>query len=394
MLAYFDCFSGISGDMTLGALIDLGVPETWLIQNLERISLKDFELSTERTSRKGISGVEVQVRSSEKVSHRHYADIVSMIRGSGLSGRVQELSLDMFDRIATAEAVVHGCDKQHVHFHEVGAVDAIVDIVGTCLCLEYLKISRVIGSRLPLGSGFVTCAHGTLPVPAPAVLEILKNVPVCGADTGHELVTPTGAAIITAIAESFAPMPDMRVEKIGYGAGQRDLEDRPNLLRVVLGTDAAPAAWSRDSVTVIETSIDNMNPEIFSFVMDRLFETGALDVSWTPVFMKKNRPATKVEVLCMPDKKEAVMQCLFNETTTLGIRYFETRRRILERKAETVDSVYGPVVVKRIRQADGTQRLAPEYEACKRIALEKNIPVRVVYDAVIEKCLQADKVRK
>jgi hypothetical protein len=284
----------------------------------------------------------------------------------------------MFEKLAAAESKIHGCPKHHVHFHEVGGVDAIVDIVGTALCVDYLKVETVFVSKVPLGTGFVHCAHGVLPVPAPATAEILKDIPVYGTDIPCELVTPTGAAIITTLASSFGPMPGMRISQTGWGAGSRDLDRIPNLLRIFLGE---PAGLS-DTVSVIETTIDDMNPEVFGFLMERLFEDGALDVCLIPVFMKKNRPGTLLQVLCGHHVKEALISRILTETTTLGVRCFEAQRRILKRESVRLETEFGEVTAKKIHSPDGRTRIVPEYDVCRRIARDRNIPIRTVYDKI------------
>ena len=319
MIAYFDCFSGISGDMTLGAFFDLGVPVEWLNDRLETIPLTGFEMLVETVSRNGIQSKSVEVRVKDDTTSRHYEDIKSIIEKSPFSFEVKQRSFDIFEKIADAEALIHGCPREKVHFHEVGGIDALVDIVGTALCADYLEIDSVIASPIPLGRGFVTCQHGILPVPAPATLGILKGVPVYGTKIPHELVTPTGAAIIATLAESFEEMPDMIIEKIGYGAGKREMESQPNLLRIILGTEITNSKkrvgeYRSDNIVKIETCIDDMNPEMFGFLMERLFEKGALDVYWIPIFMKKNRPGTMVQVLCSENCREVlvpiVKECL------------------------------------------------------------------------------------
>lgn len=382
MIAYFDCFSGISGDMTLGALFDLGVPVKWLQESLQQdVPLPGFDLSVEPVQRHGITGRRVRVRVNDGQADRNYNDIKRLIGGSRLSDFVKKTGLDMFERIADAEACIHGCPKAEVHFHEVGGVDALVDILGTALGIEFLGIKKVMASKIPLGTGFVSSDHGRLPVPAPATLAILTDVPVYGSGIDTELVTPTGAAIVTALAESFGPMPVMKVRKIGYGAGRRDLNPIPNLLRIVNGDVPAPSA---ETVVMVETCIDDMNPEIFGFIMDRLFEDGALDVYWVPIFMKKNRPGTMIQVLCRADAKEAVARRILMETTTAGIRYYDVHRQTLERKQIQLKTPFGEIPVKQIKNPDGTYRIVPEYEICRQIATEKDIPIREVYENIIK----------
>lgn len=381
MLAYFDCFSGISGDMCLGAMIDLGVPVKWLAESLHQIPLHGFELSSEPTFRMGIKGTQITVQDFDYISERAYKDIIALIEKSDLSYQVKTHSLKIFETLAKAEAHIHGCPVENVHFHEVGGIDAIADIVGTALCIEYLGITRIAASEIPMSKGFVSCAHGRLPLPAPATLEILKGVPVYDAKIAKELVTPTGAAIIKALSESFGIMPNMSIEKIGYGAGTRKLEDRPNLLRIIIGR-SQPSCMQSDEIMIIETCIDDMNPEIFGFLMERLFEDGASDVYWIPIFMKKNRPGTMIQVLCSQDKKDKLINRILSETSSLGVRFYEAKRLILERKLVDVQTKFGNIQMKQAIMPDGTPRLIPEYEVCRKIALEKKMPLRQVYEAL------------
>ena len=388
MIAYFDCFSGISGDMTLGAFLDLGVPVEWLKDQLGRLPLAGFDICVDTVFRNGITAKSVRVQVEDDTTSRDHAQIRSLIINSPLSSNIKQMSRDIFERIAQAEAVIHGCTVDQVHFHEVGGIDAIVDIVGTALCMDYLGIKTVIASHIPLGKGFVSCDHGTLPVPAPATLGILKGVPVYGTKIPHELVTPTGAAILVTLAGSYGELPEMIIEKTGYGAGKRDIESIPNLLRVIMGTGLESdtgqiSALHKDTVVVLETCIDDMNPEVFGFLMDRLFEQGALDVYWIPVFMKKNRPGTLVQVLCRRNLKEVLMDCILSETSTLGIRYYNAKRCMLTRETVIMKTAYGEIQVKRITEPGGSVRIVPEYEVCKTIALENKLPIRRVYDTII-----------
>ncbi|MBT8357920.1 MAG: nickel pincer cofactor biosynthesis protein LarC [Deltaproteobacteria bacterium] len=387
MLAYFDCFSGISGDMTLGALLDLGIPVEWLQEKLKKIPLKAFDIKVEQVLKNGLTAQNVFVNVKDDGKSRNYEEIRLLIQASPLSDSVKIKSLEIFSRIASAEAKIHQCPVDKVHFHEVGGVDAIVDIVGTALCLERLGIKKIIASTIPLGRGFVSCSHGTLPIPAPATIEILKDVPVYGTQIENELVTPTGAAIIASVAESFEPIPQMTIEKIGYGAGKSSIESRPNLLRIITGTALVSrienhTEYEKDNIVVVETCIDDMNPEIFGFLMDRLFEDGALDVFWIPVFMKKNRPGTMVQVMCTDEKKDRVINRILSETTSLGIRYYGVQRRCLQRQQIKIKTKYGKLDVKQVKDIDGGIRLIPEYEVCRKIAIEKNIPIKKVYDTI------------
>jgi uncharacterized protein (TIGR00299 family) protein len=382
--AYFDCFSGISGDMTVGALLDMGVPLKWLQEQLTGLSLDGFSLSTDAVAYHGIQACHFQVRVQGDSIHRHYGDIKIMIEKCPLSSRVRQTSLAIFDQIADAESRVHGVEKDQVRFHEVGAIDSIVDIVGTALCLEYLGIDTILSSKIPLGKGFVDCQHGTLPIPAPATMEILKDVPVYGTGISAELVTPTGAAIIKALATDFVDMPAMIIEKIGHGAGSRNLPKRPNFLRVLTGQVQALSDENTqdplgDSVVLVETCVDDMNPEIFGYLMDRLFDDGALDVYWIPVFMKKNRPGTLIQVVCNMDKRIPVINRILSETTSTGVRFHSIQRTKLRREIVTLSTTLGDVMMKKIVDPDGKTRLVPEYESCKKIALAHKIPIKNVY---------------
>jgi uncharacterized protein (TIGR00299 family) protein len=387
MLAYFDCFSGISGDMTLGALLDLEVPLDWLKEQLQAIPLEDFDMVVRPVQRHGIQAASVQVEVLKSETSRNYSDIRTLIEDSTLQDAVKSTSLSVFKRLAEAESRIHNCPVDQVHFHEVGGIDAIVDIVGVALGLDYLGIKKIVASPLPLGKGFVNCSHGKLPVPAPATLEILEGVPVYGTGIGHELVTPTGAALIASLAQGFEPLPPLVITRIGYGAGQKDFDNRPNLLRIIL-SDAYELSAERggelleDQITIVEACIDDMNPEIFGYVMDRLFEDGALDVYLLPVQMKKNRPGTMLQVLCREDYRDRLIARVFDETTTTGVRYHSSRRRLLEREQHEINTSFGKIAVKKIKDPQGSTRLVPEYEVCRQIALERNIPIRLVYEAV------------
>jgi uncharacterized protein (TIGR00299 family) protein len=395
MHAYFDCFSGISGDMTLGALIDLGVAPGWLHDELTRLPLEGFQLAVKTVVRSGISANLVNVEVHDSKKSRDFKEIRSLLETCPLSEIVKSNSLIIFEKLARAEAGIHGCSLEEVHFHELGGIDAIVDIVGTALCLEKLGINKITASKLPLGSGFVDCQHGKLPIPAPATIEILKDVPVYGTEASNELVTPTGAAIIVCLADSFGPLPEMSVKKTGYGAGQRELQDRPNLLRIITGTPVGPEKDLKDNlqtdqIIILETCIDDMNPELFGFLMERIFEDGALDVYWIPVYMKKNRPGTMVQVLCKEDRKDILIRRLLTETTSLGIRYYHAHRQLLTRDQLTITTSLGEIQVKRIKDPEGSTRLIPEYEACKMIALQKKIPLRVVYDTIVKEAAESE----
>jgi len=384
MHAYFDCFSGISGDMTLAAFIDLGVPVSFLRESIGRvIPEKEFAIDVHSVSRKGLHAVNVVVTAREDTASRDYSEIRSILQEKSLPKRVRTISLEIFGRIAEAEAKIHGCPVEKVHFHELGGVDAIVDIVGTAFCVDFLGLSSMSASTVSLGKGFTECSHGRLPVPAPATLEILKGVPVSGSGIPYELVTPTGAAIITTLAGEFHDFPHMEIHKTGYGAGKRDLSEMPNVLRIVTGKKTGESFENGlEKVVIVETCIDDMNSEIFGFLMERLFEDGALDVYWLPVYMKKNRPGTMVQVVCRESIREQIIGRILTETTTSGVRYYRADRRILERETVEVETRFGRLKAKRITKPDGNTVIVPEYEVCRKIALQNNIPVKQVYDAV------------
>jgi len=395
MIAYFDCFSGISGDMTLGALIDLGVPPAWLKESIAALPLTGFDITVAEVVYNGIRAKRVAVHAHGHHHHRHYTDIRSLIADSPLPDPAKRTALSIFKRLAEAEAGVHGCRPEEVHFHEVGAVDAIVDVVGTALGLHHLGVTEAVGSPVPTGRGFVHCSHGRMPVPAPATAALLTGVPIAAAEVDYELTTPTGASILTAIAGSFGPMPAMTVRGVGYGAGSRNLEPGPNLLRVFIGEPdgCGPSEFRRDNVIVAEAAVDDMNPEIFGYLMERLFSEGALDVVWVPIQMKKNRPGTLLQVLCRKEHLAAVARCILAESTTLGVRYHEVERFVAEREAvQLATAAFGTVAVKRIRYPGGDVRLVPEYEVCKRIAREKGLALRAVYEAIARDAVEANLV--
>jgi uncharacterized protein (TIGR00299 family) protein len=382
-LAYFDCFAGISGDMILGALIHLGVPGDFIEENVRNMPLEAFHLEVSKAARMGIHGQQVKVVVEDKDKPaRNYQDIKAVIENSRLPDTVKGSSLKIFGRLAGVEASIHNCPKESVHFHELGGVDAIVDIVGAALGVEWLGIGKIFASEIPVGKGFVNCQHGRLPVPAPATLALLDGVPVYGTGVSHELVTPTGAAILTTLSQHFGPMPQMLIRQAGYGVGGRDLKEMPNLLRVVLGEP--DFSCQADCVTVVETNIDDMNPEIFGFVMERLFEDGALDVVLIPVFMKKNRPGTMVQVICKETDRETVVRRILSETTATGVRHYRTGRSKLPRKVKEATTSYGKVRVKEVSTPAGRVSIVPEYEDCKKIAQEKQVPLKVVYETIVK----------
>lgn len=380
--AYFDCFAGISGDMTLGALIGAGADPDKLRESLATLHLPGYQLAVAHGPKGHIFATDVSVHvDHHEHHHRRLGDIMGIIAQSELSGWVKQVSGDIFQRLATAEATVHGTSPEEVHFHEVGAVDAIVDIVGTAVCLELIGRPEVVASPMPTFHGFAKGSHGTFPLPAPATIELLRGVPWRTLDIEGELVTPTGAAIISTIATQFGPMPAMEVDSVGYGAGKND-HDFPNLLRVMVGekSECLPAA---DKVTMIETNIDDLNPQFYDSVMERLFAAGALDVFLSPIQMKKNRPGTLLSVICSPEKVRVLANVVLSGTSTLGVRISQWDRICLNRTWEEVETQFGRVRIK-VGAFDGrTLNASPEYEDCKRSADEHGVAVKLVYEAAL-----------
>jgi pyridinium-3,5-bisthiocarboxylic acid mononucleotide nickel chelatase len=381
-ILYLDCHAGISGDMTVGALLDLGVPLDFLRAELDKLELPSgsYELSTSRTERLQMPALKFDVAVHDHHTHRHYSVIDALISGSGLSAPVKEKSRLIFRRLAEAEARVHGVAIDEVHFHEVGAVDSIVDIVGTAICLEYLGVEEVFFAALPLGSGFVETAHGRLPVPAPATAELLKGLPVHGECGPGERVTPTGAAIVAALASGFGKQPAMMLERVGNGAGGRDFPDCPNILRAFLGHSTTDQKQA-DDVIVAEANIDDSTPEVLGYATERLFEEGALDVFFTPIQMKKGRPGVMASFLCRPEQLDQLAQLLLTETSAIGLRYYRADRIVLQRRVVEQQTEFGTVRFKQVIDSSGeVLRASPEYEDCRRIAREKGIPCREVME--------------
>lgn len=376
-IAYFHCFAGASGDMFLGSLLDLGADLQQFKQELGRLGIDGWDLDTRRVTKNGITGTKVEITMDEDHHHRHLSHIVEIIQNAGLPQSVVEGSVRTFKRLAQAEAAVHGVGPEEVHFHEVGAKDAIIDIVGTHLLIHMLGIEAVYASDIHLGTGFTKAAHGKIPVPAPATLGLLTGVPTYSTGIQAELVTPTGAALLAELAQGFGTMPHMTITGVGYGAGSRDLEI-PNLLRVVLGTDRT--SLSTDTVQIVETNIDDMNPEHYDHVSHKLFEAGAADVYFTPIIMKKGRPAVKLTALVPEGKLGEVARVLFRETTTFGIRTYPVQRKKLERSFLNVSTTWGNVNVK-VGYLDGRINvISPEHDDCRRLAQESGVPLREIYE--------------
>ncbi|MFQ5450454.1 MAG: nickel pincer cofactor biosynthesis protein LarC [Nitrospinaceae bacterium] len=384
-LAYFDCYSGISGDMILGALVDLGVDLRKIRDGLNTLDLPGYRIRSRRVRRGMISGTKVDVvlkkKSPATPTSRNFSDIRKLIQTSGLSGPVKSRSIEIFRRIARAEAKVHHTRIDKVHFHEVGAVDSIVDVVGGVLAIDLLDVQRIIASPLNVGEGLVDCQHGALPVPAPATLILLEGIPCFSSGVRKELTTPTGAGMIGFFARGFHSLPQMKILGSGYGAGDHIVEQSPNMLRVVLGEIEEDG--KTETQFVVETNIDDMSPEFYDHVMESLFLAGAADVYFTPIIMKKNRPAVKISVLVPADKKDEISRILLSETSTFGVRFYPVNRITLDREIRTLKSAHGRVKVK-LGILDGAiVHIAPEYEDCKKIARRKKLPIQTVYEEIL-----------
>jgi pyridinium-3,5-bisthiocarboxylic acid mononucleotide nickel chelatase len=421
---YFDCFAGAAGDMVLGALIDAGVKLEDVRRALGSLAISPATVWTERVTRTGIAATKFCVKGEhapldhahdhsrdqghghdhghhhghshvhteaheEKhlLVHRTLADINRLIDGSALSQTGRDRAKELFARLGEAEAAIHGTSLEQVHLHEVGALDSIIDIVGTVFAMETLGAERVVASALNVGSGSIRTAHGVYPVPAPATARLLKDVPIYAGAQQVEMVTPTGALLITGYAQEFGPVPPMRVAQIGYGAGNRDFADMPNVLRVLIGE--ADAAAASHTVVVIEAEIDDMNPQIFGVLMDRLLTQGALDVFYTPIQMKKNRPGTLLSVIATPDQREVLTGTIFRETTTIGVRYREMTRECLDRRTVTVSTSVGDVRIKVAERNGQILNAAPEFEDCIRLSGERNLPAKTIQALAMKAWLDA-----
>jgi hypothetical protein len=378
-LAYFDCSSGISGDMTLGALVDLGVELEQLNAAIGSLGLPDCRLVATEVRKNGFRAVQVTVQYAPEHKHRHLQQILEMIRGSNLTPRQKDLAGRIFTRLGEAEAKVHGVPLEKVHFHEVGAADSIADIVGAAVGLDLLGVERIVASPVPTGTGKIRIAHGECSIPAPATAELLRGIPLAASHIESELTTPTGAAILAALADEFGPPPAMTIQRIGCGAGQRDLAEQPNLLRLLLGVSAQSVP--DDQVWVVETNLDDSSGELIGYCTTLLWEANALDVYLTSIQMKKNRPGVKITVLCRAAELESIEAILFRETGTLGVRRWAADRRVLARQTHRVATAWGPVEGKVGWLPGGTPRFSPEYEACRRIAVEHGVSLHAVYEA-------------
>lgn len=380
-ILYLDCFSGISGNMLLGAFIDAGIDPDWLRSQLSMLPLCHYDLAITKVTKRGIAAHYVDVRIPHEHHHRHLSDIHKLIDTSALPDNVKELAQKAFTTLAAAEAKIHNCEINQVHFHEVGATDAIVDIIGSALCFDKLNIQQVYSSPLHLGSGTFCCAHGMMPVPAPATAEIVIGMPVYSTDIQGELVTPTGAALLKSFGTVFGSVPIYRACATGYGAGTKDLTI-PNVLRIILG-ETDDDTLQTELLEVLECNIDNLNPEIYDYVIDKLFLAGALDATLSPLIMKKNRPGTQLSVLCNPETTADLQQIIFTETSSIGIRSHKVQRHKLERRHELVQTPYGEIRVKISGTNAQTYSIAPEYEDCKKIALQSGVPLKFIFDAAI-----------
>ena len=379
-VAYFDCFSGAAGDMIVASLIDAGADEQALREGLSSLAVAGYTLKIEKIRKQGFAATRflVELDSTAPQPHRHLADVVEIIRSGNLPDRVRQNSIEVFERLAKAEAQVHGTTVDKVHFHEVGAVDAIVDVVGAMLALQTLGVERVVCSAIPVGSGTVKCAHGVMPIPAPATAELLRGVPLAETNETGELITPTGAAVLTTLAGDFGSLPAMSVSAIGYGAGTRDGAAVPNLLRVFLGE--ASDSDDADSVTVLETNLDDASGEIIGFTIERALQMGALDAYAVPIQMKKSRPGFVLTVICESADVSAMEAILFRETPTLGIRRRTMQRTKLKRRIETVDTAFGEIRIK-VGQREAAITASPEYEDCKAAAIKHDAALREVIEA-------------
>jgi uncharacterized protein (TIGR00299 family) protein len=380
---YFDLIGGASGDMILGALIDAGVPAEKLTEMLAGLKLDEFELIATPIEKNGFQATKVDIQVGEQPPERHLKEILEVIRNSSLPKSIQNRAIRIFQKIALVEAGIHNKPVDHIHLHELGGTDTIVDVTGALLALDFLGVSHIYASPIPLGSGFIKGAHGQIPLPAPATMGLLKGLPVRKTEIKAELITPTGAALLAELVKDFSPPPEMKVEAVGYGAGTRDLPI-PNLLRVMIGETAETGNQNREQLILLESNLDDLNPEIYPYVMESLFNAGALDVCLLPVQMKKNRPGTQIQVLVEIQKAEDMREILFRETSTLGIRQTEIDRFSLPRNIQEVSTSFGIVRIKVAGEGTKFQKASPEYEDCQKIARENDIPLQQVYQEAVK----------
>jgi len=377
-IAYFDCFSGASGDMILGSMIDAGLSPHRLREELNKLQYPAIRLRVKKVLKGGISATQVIVEGRDATrSHRNLREILRIVDRSHLESEVKKKSKEIFQRIASVEAKIHRKPKEEIHFHEIGGLDSVVDIVGAVWGLRHMGIDKIYVSKINVGTGFVKCEHGILPVPAPATLALMKGKPIYSSGVERELLTPTGAALLTSLGSEFGKMPPMKVERIGYGAGKDDLP-HPNLLRLIIGTRAADSG--KEMVTVIETNIDDMNPQFYDYLIEKLLGMEAQEVFLTPILMKKSRPATLLTVICPSEKLSSIIELLLNETTTLGLRWREEERSCADREMLILNTRYGKVRFKLARWGGKVVNFSPEYEDCKRLAIKKRIPLKEVFE--------------
>lgn len=383
-IAYFDCFSGISGDMFVGALLDAGLKIEILEKELNKLNLSGYQLEVNKVLKKGISASQFKVKIQEKGVERRFKDILNILEESKLDQEIKNEVKKIFFKIAEAESKIHQEDIEKIHFHEIGGLDSIIDISSAVIGIKALEIKEIYSSPLPLGKGFVKCAHGILPLPAPATLELLKNIPTYSGGMESEMVTPTGAAIISTLTKDFGERPLMKIEKIGYGAGEREFSI-PNLLRVSIGEKILSDrdlmdGYIHDEALLIETNIDDMNPEFYDYIMDKLFSQGALDVFLTPIQMKKNRPAQMFSIIVYEQNLKEILKVLFSESTTLGVRIKEVKRLKLTQQNFITETKYGKIKVKVGIFKEDIKTIAPEYQDCQKIAQQYQVPLKEVYE--------------
>lgn len=385
-IAYFDCFSGISGDMTVGALLDAGLKIETLEKELKKLGLSGYQLEVNKVTKKGISATKFKVKIKEEGVERRFKDILTILEESKLDEEIKKETKKIFFNIAKAESKIHQKDIDKIHFHEIGGLDSIIDITSAVIGIKTLGIDEIYSSALPVGKGFVKCAHGVIPVPAPATLELLKNIPTYSGGIENEMITPTGAAIISTLAKSFGKRPLMKIERIGYGAGEKEFTI-PNLLRVCIGEKTLKDEnlkddYVSDEVVLIETNIDDMNPEFYDYIMEKLFSQGALDVFLTPIQMKKNRPAHMLSIIVYEQNLKEILEVLFSESTTLGVRVREIKRLRLNQQNFMAETKYGKIKVKVGMFKGEIKNIAPEYEDCKKMAKQHQVPLKEVYEEV------------
>ena len=372
--------------MFLSSLIDLGVPTSLIedaISSLNIEGVSQLRINAFKEERHGIYGTRIEISCEDSKKSRSFSSIREIIQKSNLSSRIKEKAVEVFEIIAKAEAKIHNSKVEDVHFHEIGGVDSLVDIIGVLIGIDHLGIDRIISSPIPLGKGIIDSSHGKIPIPAPATLEILKDVPIYGTETASELTTPTGAALIKALSKGFGPIPPLSIKRIGYGIGKRRLKERPNLVRIILGEPSHK--YETDTVAFLEANLDDYNPEHLGYVMELLLKKGALDVGYIPVYMKKNRPGILINVICMPEDMEKLMDIIFKETTTSGIRYSFVLRKRLRRETVEIETEWGKIRAKKYYLPDGSSYIKPEYKDCLNIAEKYGIPLRKIYSHILRK---------